>query len=250
MADASVDVSTRRKQRGSYRQPYGPVPEGSTGLASFSEPFDPSNADTTAGFRYSYDFDNDGSFEVVDSVSTNATVPASLLDDGPGAREVRARIKVKDDGYTDYTTTMTIINVAPLLSADSATLMVAEGQTATNTGTWSDPGVDDVTLSASVGSITKNANGTWSWSFDTTDGPDQSQTVTITATDSDSAVTTTTFALVVNNVAPMLSVDNASVTVSEGQTPTNTGPQRRDHRSSRRPTMSSSEKYDPRTLRV
>jgi hypothetical protein len=42
----------------------------------------------------------------------------------------------------------------------------------------------------------------WSWSFNTSDGPDESQTVSITATDSDGAATTTTFELVIENVAP------------------------------------------------
>ncbi len=42
----------------------------------------------------------------------------------------------------------------------------------------------------------------WSWSLATTDGPDQSQTVAITATDGTGATDTTTFELVVSNVAP------------------------------------------------
>ncbi len=47
--------------------------------------------------------------------------------------------------------------------------------------------------------------------------------MTITATDSDGAVTTTTFELVVNNVAPTVAADNASVTVNEGSPAANTG---------------------------
>lgn len=97
-----------------------------------------------------------------------------------------------------------------------------EGSTASNTGTWSDPGLDTVTLSASTGTVVKNTDGTWSWSFATNDGPDQTQTVTITATDSDGAITTTTFALVVTNVAPSLAKTNASVSVNEGSTASNT----------------------------
>jgi len=83
---------------------------------------------------------------------------------------------------------------------------VVEGQHATNTGTWSDANAGDtVSLSASVGSVTKsgtNAAGTWSWSYDTTDGPDKSQTVTVTATDDKGRSATTTFDLTVDNVAP------------------------------------------------
>ena len=71
-----------------------------------------------------------------------------------------------------------------------------------------------MTLTTTVGAVTKNANGTWSWSFNTNDGPDQTQTVTITATDSDGAATSTTFGLLVNNVAPTLTISGAS-TVNE-----------------------------------
>src|SRR5262249_37922603 len=89
------------------------VSEGSTATVSFSNQLDPSRADTSAGFRYSYDFDNDGTFEVADSTSASATVPASFLDDGPGTRTVRGRIKDKDGGFTNYTASITVNNVAP-----------------------------------------------------------------------------------------------------------------------------------------
>jgi len=93
---------------------------------------------------------------------------------------------------------------------------VNEGDTATNSGAWADPGVNDnVALSASVGTVTKNANGTWNWSLNTTDGPAQSQTVTITATDKDGAATSKTFPIVVKNVAPTASF-STSGPVDEG----------------------------------
>jgi len=47
----------------------GPVSEGSIALVSFANQFDPSSTDTDAGFTYSYDFNNDGIFEIVDSLS-------------------------------------------------------------------------------------------------------------------------------------------------------------------------------------
>jgi hypothetical protein len=103
-------------------------------------------------------------------------------------------------------------NVAPLVAANNASVTVNEGQTATNTGTWSDANAGDtVTLSASVGAVTKsgtNASGTWSWSFTTTDGPADSQTVTITANDGNGGVATTTFSLTVSNVAPTATFGN------------------------------------------
>ena len=88
--------------------------EGSTGDRDRSaSQFDPSAADTAAGFRYSYDFDNDGTFEIAGSTSASATVPASYLDDGPATRTVRGRIADDDGGFTDYTTAITVNNVAP-----------------------------------------------------------------------------------------------------------------------------------------
>jgi hypothetical protein len=117
-----------------------------------------------------------------------------------------------------------VLNVAPEVGADNASVTVNESETAGNTGTFSDVGLDVVTVSSSIGSVTQSGtqSGTWSWSFDTSDGPDESQTVVITATDSDGAFTTTTFQLTVKNVDP--SIDNAGdVTVDEGTTATNSG---------------------------
>ena len=102
---------------------------------------------------------------------------------------------------------------------------VQEGETATNSGTWSDPGLNGdgvVVSSASVGSVVTNPDGTWNWSFDTNDGPTQSQTVTVTATDKDGAFTSETFELTVNNVAPtILSTSHQVAPIPEGPGPLN-----------------------------
>jgi len=110
-------------------------------------------------------------------------------------------------------------NAAPSVAANNASVSVNEGQTATNSGTYSDANSgDNVTISASVGSVTKTGtnNGTWSWSFATTDGPDESQTVTITADDGHGGIQTT-FSLVVNNVAPTVTLSGPS-SANEGDT--------------------------------
>jgi subtilisin-like proprotein convertase family protein len=89
----------------------------------------------------------------------------------------------------------------PAVTVNAATVTVNEDQTAVNSGTWSEPGATDVvTLSASIGTITKNSNGTWNWSLDTSGWTLPGQiTVTITASDDD-ATASTSFSLVVNNV--------------------------------------------------
>ena len=91
----------------------GPIAEGSTGTVTFSAQADASAVDQTAGFTYSYDFNNDGTFEISGSASASATVPASFLADGPGSRTVRGRIIDKDGGFTDYTTTISITQRRP-----------------------------------------------------------------------------------------------------------------------------------------
>lgn len=111
-----------------------------------------------------------------------------------------------------------LATVQPDLAADNASVTVDEGQTAANSGTFSDPNGDAVTLSASVGTVVAGA-GTWSWSFDAVDGPADSQTVTITATDALGIENEVTFALTVDNVAPSVTSDPGQVTsIDEGDT--------------------------------
>lgn len=88
---------------------------------------------------------------------------------------------------------------------------VDEGQLATNSGVWSG---ENVSLSASVGDVTKNADGTWAWSLLTTDGTAQSQNVTITATNT-FGTTSRSFGLVVDNVSPTATLTNNGPAVTD-----------------------------------
>ena len=102
--------------------------------------------------------------------------------------------------------TVTPVNDRPSVARNNASVTVNEGQTASNSGTYSDVDGDNVGISASVGTVSKTGvgNGTWSWSFNTIDGPAQSQTVTITANDGHGGTDTTMFALTVNNLKPTI----------------------------------------------
>ncbi|MFN9911152.1 MAG: cadherin repeat domain-containing protein, partial [Pirellulaceae bacterium] len=75
------------------------------------------------------------------------------------------RVRSTDQGslFTEKTFTITIINVneAPVLTRAQSNVTANVLSTFTNTGTWSDPEADPVTLTASLGTVTKNANGTW-----------------------------------------------------------------------------------------
>ena len=130
-----------------------------------------------------------------------------------------------DGAQTTATFTLEIYNVPPQVAADFADVTIDEGSMATMTGTMSDQAIpeDAITLNASIGAIVDNGDGTWSWTYTPADGPDDNVTVTITADDGDGGINVTTFDLIVDNVAPTVGVDNATVTVAEGATATNTG---------------------------
>jgi len=123
-----------------------------------------------------------------------------------------------DDFYFEFTVMSPPVNHTPTISANDGSITVNEGQTANNAGNYSDADGDTVNITASVGSINKTgtSSGTWSWSFATTDGSAQSQQVTITANDGQGGITTTTFNLIVNNVAPIVAITNAPTSSPEG----------------------------------
>jgi N-acetylneuraminic acid mutarotase len=104
-----------------------------------------------------------------------------------------------------------VTNQPPSIDADQSAINVDEGQPATNSGSLNDPDQDVLTLTASVGTVIDNADGTWSWSFATNDGPAESQTVTITADDGNGGTAELTFDLIVNNVAP--TIDTVAVPI-------------------------------------
>ncbi len=123
----------------------GAVSEGSNGLVGFAAQFDPSVADTNAGFSYSYDFNNDGDFadsgELTDVASASTAVPALYLADGPAVRTVRGRIKDKDGGFTDYTTNITVNNVTPVVNG-GPNIVVPATVLFNQNGNFVDPGAD------------------------------------------------------------------------------------------------------------
>jgi len=178
------------------------VNEGDSVALDGSGSSDPDDGDV---LTYEWDLDNDGVFE------TPGQTPAFDASGLDGPSDIPVALKVTDiAGATDVdTSVVSVLNVAPSVAADNATVTKNEGQTASNTGTFSDPGADTVTVTASVGILTQvgTQSGTWSWMYGTSDGPDDSQTVTITAGDGEGGVSTTTFDLFVLNVPPVASDD-------------------------------------------
>jgi len=141
----------------------------------------------------------------------------TVLIDGVGKAAVTG-----DPGYSDYGslgwyTLIGTVPVAPEENYDPVVLVNAanvggdEGTIIVNSGTWSDANASDsVVLSASVGTVSQYADGTWMWSFDAEDQLAETQ-VTITAEDGVGGVGTASFTFTVANVPPVLSVAQASV---------------------------------------
>jgi hypothetical protein len=113
-------------------------------------------------------------------------------------------------------------NQPPTIKANNGSVPVDEGAVPANSGTYSDPGGDTVTLAAtsdtgSAGTVTPNlAAGTWSWKGAPADeGP--GQTITITATDSKGlAALPITFTTVVGSVTPTVTIHGAPASGAEG----------------------------------
>ena len=107
----------------------GPINEGGSVNVTFSAASDPSNADTSAGFHYAFSCTNgDLSAATYAGSGTSATTSCTFNDNG--TRTVKARIIDKDGGFTEYTTDVTVNNVAPT-AALANNGPVSEGSPAT-----------------------------------------------------------------------------------------------------------------------
>ena len=159
---------------------------------SFSGQNDVSSVDRAGGYRYSYDFDNNGTWEQTDVTTATATTSYATT----GAKTVKARIKDKDGGFTDYTTVVTVValptaNAGADKSANEASSVSFTGTTTGGIGTltyswdFGDGGTADGSLTPSH---TFADNGVYTVTLTVTDGNNQ--------TASDAAIVT------VNNVAP------------------------------------------------
>ena len=212
------------------------IAETAQAAAVFSNAQDPSAPDTATGFRYAYDWDNDGTWDVGNgtyagsSTSLSMTIPAQYLRDGPASVTVHGAIIDKDGGVSEYRFTINVTNVAPTATASNRT--VQEGQTATvglanpadspadlgslhyvydldNDGTDNTVGVSYADASnATTATVPANL---------TADGP-ATRTMRIRVIDKDGGSTVYTETVTVTNVTPTAQLANSSV--DEGSTAT------------------------------
>jgi hypothetical protein len=92
-----------------------------------------------------------------------------------------------------------VTDLPPTIASNQEAVTVNQGSPASNSGTFGDAeGLSTVTLTASLGAVTRNDDGTWSWSYTPPVGTGGPSTVTITATDDGGLTATTTVTLTVN----------------------------------------------------
>jgi len=115
----------------------GPTVEGSSVLVSFSDQYDPGTSDT---FTYSFDWDNDGIYDIADQTISSAK---NVWYDN-GVYTVKGMIKDNDGGFSEYTTDVTVTNVDPVVGLITAPIdPVAVGTEITATADFTDPGTLD-----------------------------------------------------------------------------------------------------------
>ncbi len=91
---------------------------GSPGTVTFSNVSSPSTAQTGRGFTYSYDFDDNGTFELANVTSQTETIPPDVLAQ-PGSYVIHGRVtdgdgqSVGDGLSTDFYTTVTVADAPP-----------------------------------------------------------------------------------------------------------------------------------------
>ena len=99
----------------------------------------------------------------------------------------------------------TIANVYPVVAVDRAAVFGAMAQVATNTGSFCDADGDPVTLTATIGNVVNNLDGTWTWTYVPSAGEPTFQTVIIDAKDPKWAFSSVSFQLIADNTPPITS---------------------------------------------
>ena len=205
VATSTYDFITIARDNVGNAEPDSKLPDASRPLATIGGPYqlregiatrlngnakDPDVVINT--FLYEWDFDYDGETFQVDATGQT---PELLLPDGPATRKIGMRAKGNTAGAVYSLVSVTDVqveNAAPQVTSQSPTVTGFVNTLLRNSGSWRDAVSDTVALTASLGEVIKNQDGTWSWSYLSLI-PRANDLVTITATDSDGATSTTEF---------------------------------------------------------
>lgn len=114
-----------------------------------------------------------GSFEVINTATGSALyLRAGVALSYATKTTYNVTINVDDstvgtpiDATSTYSLNLTSVNAPVVLTVDNAQVTGTVHSTLTNTGTWYDPEGGEVTLTASIGTVIKNTDGTWSWAY-------------------------------------------------------------------------------------
>jgi RHS repeat-associated protein len=158
------------------------VPDLTAGQQSVVIVVDVQEAPDGAFLNAWIDFDQDGFWDALaDHIAVDQPVANGLNEivfhvpssASPGTTFARFRLSTQpglgttgsapDGEVEDYM--LTIVNQPPVLTRSAAQVNGGVLTEIVNSGTWSDPESGLVSLSASVGTITKNSDGTWHWSY-------------------------------------------------------------------------------------
>jgi hypothetical protein len=135
----------------------GPIGEGGTGSVTFTRLFHPSPEVTAAGFRYSYDFGNTGTYQVVDSSSPTHTIPPELLYQ-VGSLPVRGRIADQFGTASEYVINVPINDLPPAFVTFDGGKIVNVGETVSLVNvSFTDPGRDIISATINWGDGTSTA---------------------------------------------------------------------------------------------
>ena len=114
------------------------VNEGDNIALSLTDPFDPSTVDVTAGLRYAFDCGDGAGYSAFGAASSRSCPTTDN-----GTRSVKGKIKDKDNGETEYTSSVTVNNVAPTITSWTPLAdPVIFGSTVTFSVAFTDPGAD------------------------------------------------------------------------------------------------------------
>ena len=135
----------------------GSAVAGGTGSVSFTNQYHPLASVAAAGFLYSYDIGDTGTFQVVKSTSPTFAIPADDLYQA-GSIVVRGRITDEFGSFTDYVINVSITDQPPAFVTFDANKTVNENALVSLTSTmFSDPTQANLTASINWGDGTTTA---------------------------------------------------------------------------------------------